>query len=256
MKFKYLLAVALSVFCALSFAQELTILSEEDPPCTLLGSDNKPTGYGVELVTEIQRRLGGKVSPVQIQPWARVYATVQKKPNVVAFTMSRTKEREQMFHWVGPVLEDDWVLVTRKADNIKVSSIEDMRKLRSIGVIHKYAWTSYLTAQKFSNLDIVTDRRQNPKKLHAGHIQAFVGWKYAWKNDTEAAGIDPRDFEANYAFETIQLYIAFSKKTDPAIVDAWQKVLKDMKQDGSFLKIMKKWLPEFKMPGAERPGAI
>ncbi|HET8869236.1 MAG TPA: transporter substrate-binding domain-containing protein, partial [Aquabacterium sp.] len=126
----------------------------------------------------------------------------------------------------------------------------------SIGVIQGYAWTSYLTAQKFSNLEVVTDRRQNPKKLRVGHIQAFVGWKNAWKNDTEEAGINPDEFETNYAFESIQLYIAFSKKTDQATVDAWQKVLRDMQKDGSFLKIMQKWLPEFKMPGAERPGAI
>jgi ABC-type amino acid transport substrate-binding protein len=36
-------------------AQTLEILTEEDPPYSLTGKDGKPTGFGVEVVNEIQK---------------------------------------------------------------------------------------------------------------------------------------------------------------------------------------------------------
>lgn len=94
-------------------AQELQILTEQDPPYSFKGPDGKPTGYGVDVVSEIQKRVGNK-NQIEIIPWARAYFKIQKEPNVVVFTMTKTKERAPLFQWVGPVIENGWVFVTKK----------------------------------------------------------------------------------------------------------------------------------------------
>lgn len=242
-------------FGGLAQAQDLKVLTEDDPPYSTMGKDGKPTGFGVEVVNEIQKRLG-KSYPVQIQPWARVLNTAKEEANVVAFTMSRTKERENLFHWVGPIVENDWVLVGAKADKRKITSLDDAKKVGNIGTVRGYAWTDYLTAQGFTNLDVVTERKQNPKKLEAKRIAVFVSADSSYESEITEAGLNPADHEILLNFNSVQMYIALSKGTDKAVADQWQKALDAMKADGTFKALNSKWLPKNKLPGAARPGSV
>lgn len=230
---------------------ELAILTEEDAPYSLTGKDGKPTGYGVEVVAEIQKRIDGKES-VEIQPWARAYDTIKKNPNIVVFTMSRTKEREALFQWVGPVIENGWVFLGRKGAGVKIRSLEDAKTLKAIGVVRDYAWDTYLVGQGFTNLDRVTEHSNNLKKLQSDRLQAVVVSDLSYRDELIKQKFNPDDFEILYAFNTVQMYIAHSKETDKAIVDKWQTAFNAMKQDGSLAKILKKWIPAAKVPGAAK----
>jgi len=46
-------------------------------------------------------------------------------------------------------------------------------------------------------------------------------------------GMDPNDYEAIFALKEVDLYIAFSKQTDDAVINALQKSLDEMKKKGS-----------------------
>jgi len=250
--FKIISVVAAVLFGALTSVShantELQILTEEDAPYSLTGADGKPTGYGVEVVAEIQKRIGGKES-VEIYPWARAYDTIKIKPNVVVFTMSRTKEREPLFQWVGPVIENGWVFLTKKGSGVKIKSLDDAKKLQSIGVVRDYAWDAYLTAQGFTNLERVVNHVGNVKKLDAGRLSAIVVSDISYRDEILKEKLNPDDFEVLYIFNTVQMYIAHSKGTEKAIVDKWQVAFDAMKKDGTLAKILKKWIPTAKVPG-------
>jgi len=53
---------------------ELTILTENLPPLNYV-KDGVLMGSSVEIVQEIQRRIGSK-EPIQVFPWARAYRLV------------------------------------------------------------------------------------------------------------------------------------------------------------------------------------
>jgi hypothetical protein len=55
------------------------------------------------------------------------------------------------------------------------------------------------------------------------------------------AGVSPSQLELAYAFHTVHNYIAFSKTTSSHIVRLWQAVLEEMKADGSYGRICKKY---------------
>lgn len=243
-------ALILLLFAATKVSsQELVVLTEEDPPYSQTGKDGKPTGFGVDVVKEIQHRLGGKQVPITIQPWARVYwAAVHGRPNVIAFTMSRTKERENLFQWVGPLIENKWVIVAPKSAKLRLSSLDDAKKLRSIGNVRGYAATNYLTAQGFKNLDQVSERKKNPIKLDAHRISAFVSADCSYTNEISGVGLKSDDYEIVLTFSSsVPMYIAFSKSTDAKLVESWQSTLDAMKKDGSFSKMLNKWLPSKKI---------
>ncbi|MES2820141.1 MAG: transporter substrate-binding domain-containing protein [Pseudomonadota bacterium] len=246
------LALVFSIFAMTAVqAQSLNILTEEDPPYSFT-KDGSPTGFGVEVTREIQKRIGS-TDAIKIQPWARVYRTVSEEPNTVAFAMSRTKEREHLFQWVGPIVENDWVLVGKKNAGIKISTLEDAMKLDRIGTVRDYAWTKFLTDKGFNNLDQITERKQNTLKLQADRIKAFVSADSSYKSEILENKLNPNDFEILFRMNTVQMYLALSKNTNKETVKKWQAALDAMKNDGTFLTLQKKWLPDNKLPGTAKP---
>lgn len=237
------------LFVSSAYAQKLSLFTEDDPPYSFKDKDSKPAGFGVDVVMEIQKRIKSE-HPIQVVPWARAYKLISdNKPNTVVFSMSRTKEREALFHWVGPIVENDWVFIGKKGSGVKITSLDDAKALAGIGTVRDYAWTNYLLNQGFKNLDDVTSRKQNVLKLNAGRFSTFVSADSSYKSEIIENGFNPDDYEILLRFKTIQMYIAFSKATDRQVVNRWQSALDEMKKDGAFVEIHNKWLPENKIPG-------
>jgi len=67
-----------------------------------------------------------------------------------------------------------------------------------------------------------------------------------------AAGIDPGQIEAVFTYRQHLSYIAISKQTSPAIVQQWQATLDEMKADGTFWWLTRKWLPPDAIMVSER----
>ena len=233
-------------------AQELQILTEENPPFSLTGPDKRPTGYGVEIVSEIQKRVKNQ-DVIRIYPWARAFFTILNKPGVVVFAMSRTQERDPLFQWVGPIIENDWIFVAKKSSHLKISSLDEAKKLPYIGVVRDFAWSKYLKSKGFTNLDAATDYVSNIKKVAVNRIPVFVSSNLSYQYELTELAEKVDDYEVLMEFCQVQMYIAFSKESDKRTVDAWQKAFDDMKKDGTVERLLKKWVPAAKMPEGAKP---
>jgi ABC-type amino acid transport substrate-binding protein len=55
------------------------------------------------------------------------------------------------------------------------------------------------------------------------------------------AGVAPDQLELAYTFHRVGNYIAFSKTTSPHVIRLWQAVLDEMKADGSYAVICRKY---------------
>ncbi|NJN47058.1 MAG: transporter substrate-binding domain-containing protein [Candidatus Competibacteraceae bacterium] len=105
--FKAILAVllvAVTVFSGAiptdTSATTLTLLTEELPPLNFT-QDGKLMGFSVDVVREIQRRVGNTDS-IEVVPWARGYKAALERPNTVLFSTARTQEREPFFNGSVP----------------------------------------------------------------------------------------------------------------------------------------------------------
>ena len=65
-------------------------------------------GISVDLLVDLLDRVGSRQGRADIEmvPWARGYRYAQKIKNAILFLTSRTPEREHLFKWVGPVIQN------------------------------------------------------------------------------------------------------------------------------------------------------
>jgi polar amino acid transport system substrate-binding protein len=231
-----------------AFGQSLTILTEIALPWQGQAANGAATGPIVEVVREIQKRVGNS-DPIQVYPWARIYEMIRKNPDVVAFTMGRNADRNKLFQWVGPVNEGIYGLYVRTDSAVVLKTLEDAKELTSIGVIRGDIRTKLFIDKGFKNLEEVSENDQNVKKLMLGRIDAMTSSDASIIGIITSAGFNPKDVRLALPFFHTQGWIAFSAPTSPDIVKSWQNALDGMRRDGSQARIIKKYIPDYELPG-------
>ena len=231
-------------------AQSLRIYCEDDPPMQIKAADGSLSGMTVEIVREIQKRVGNQ-DPILMVPWARGYDALGRDPNTVLFSMGRTAERNPLFQWVGPIAESTYGLYAKADSALQVRTLEDARKVRAIGVYRNDIRDQFLTQAGFTNLDRINDNVSNFKKLMLGRIDLFASSSNDIKANAEGAGFQLADVRLSLVFLRTQIFIAMSRGTDPAMVARWNTALKAMKKDTTFQAIFRKYYPDRALPGPE-----
>ena len=239
---KKLLLMVSSVFIVSgqpALSAELTILTENLPPLNYL-ENNILVGPSVEIVKEIQRRVGSKV-PIQVYPWARAYKLALEDENVVLFGMTYTKVRHDKFKWVGPLATKRDILVARKDSSIKINRLEDAKNVKRIGTLRDDTRERLLKSYGFTNCEPVSDEQMNAQKLAIGRIDLWAYKIPGLRTVCDLAGVDYRELEEVYHLRKIDLMIAFSKRTSDSIVEQWRNAFNEMLADGTIMQIRKKW---------------
>jgi polar amino acid transport system substrate-binding protein len=238
--------IATALMGGLLFAGPLVIYTEISPPDQFLGPDGQLTGFGSEVVRELQRRVGS-TDPIEVVPWIRGYKEIQERPDVVLFSMARTKDREPLFGWVGPIRESSYSFYARADSKIVLKSLEEARNLKLIGVYKEDARDQYLTKMGFTNLDRSINNLTTVKKLMAGRIDCMVATPDIGV-EMRTAGFKREDVREVFPFLKVQLYIAFSKAIPALTLKAWTGALQGMREDGSFKRIFQKYFPDSPLP--------
>jgi polar amino acid transport system substrate-binding protein len=217
----------------------LKIYTEDSPPGSYV-KDGQPVGFAVDVVREILRRLKHP-DTITVVPWSRGYTLAQNAPGVALFSTTRMAAREQLFHWVGPLYSQTWAFYGRKGAGIRIDSLAQAREVRRIGTYLKDAKAQYLQDRGFDNLVSANRNISNIRHLVDGKLDLWVSSDFNMPYLVRQAGFDPDDFEQVYAFQSVTNYIAFSLGTPPSIIHEWQQCLKDIKTDGTYAKIARKY---------------
>ncbi len=240
MKKLFVLAASLFIFSVQPLlSAELTILTENLPPLNYL-KDGILVGPSVEIVKEIQRRVGSH-EQIKVFPWARAYKMALEDENVVLFGMTHTESREDQFKWVGPLATKRDILVAKKGSGIIINSLEDAKKVKRIGTLRDDTRERLLISHGFTNLESVSDEQKNAKKLVLGRLDLWTYKKPGLKTVCELAGVDYNELEEVFHLREIDVSIAFSKKTSNSIVQKWRNSFNEMLADGTILQIRNKW---------------
>lgn len=231
------------------YSAELTILTENLPPLNYV-KDGELVGPSVEIVQEIQRRVGSNAE-IQVYPWARAYKLALEEDNVVLFSTTHTKARDNIFKWVGPLATKRDILVAKKDSKILINNLMDARNVGRIGTLRDDTREILLKSRGFTNLEPVSDEQLNAKKLALGRIDLWAYKVPGLRTVCELAGVDHNDFVEVFHLREIGVGIAFSKKTSDEIVQKWQTAFNEMMSDGTILEIRRKWndiLPDDPFP--------
>ncbi|MFC0349363.1 substrate-binding periplasmic protein [Undibacterium danionis] len=230
-----------NLFCASVAAQSLALYCEDDRPLQFFDEEGKLTGMTIEIVREIQKRVGNN-DPIQVVPWSRGIDKINANPNTLLFSMARTPERESLYQWIGPIKANTYGLYARADSNLEINSLEDAKKIPLIGVYRGDIRDQTLTRLGFTNLDRASSNISSFKKLMIGRISAYTDSKLGVESLALASGYAASDVKFVFELFKSDLYIAASKSTSPAIVKKWNAALESMKKDKTFHQIQQKYV--------------
>jgi len=205
----------------------------DDYPPYNFSENGKVIGISVDLLLEIfkESRSESGIEDISLIPWARGYKYALEKENILLFAMTRNPERENLFHWVGPIASSNMVLIARKSENIRINSVDDIKNY-NLGAVRKDIGELLLRRLLGHETHIyLTNNGQNSAmQLDLGRIELWSYEEHVAFWFIKNAGLNPDDFEIVYTIEEATEWFAVSKLTDYRIVEQMQSALDKVDQ--------------------------
>ncbi|SFH98544.1 amino acid ABC transporter substrate-binding protein, PAAT family [Pseudomonas guineae] len=236
------LGVLLLGYCTSALAAELRLYTEEYRPLSYI-ENGTLTGMAVE-VTELLIQRTGQAARIELVPWTRGYHQVQHEANSGLFAMVRTPQREALFQWVGPIALGRTSFYSRRGAGLSIRGVKDVEQFSTLVVPKNWYSYEYLRGQGLKNLYGVPTPQHMVKMFKHGRIELLVANNLVLDNMLAEQGMRRDEVELQYTFMANNSYIAFSKSTDPALVQRWQQALEQSGHDGSLQRIHQRWFGE------------
>ncbi len=230
--------LGLGLFGQVATAASLTLTTEEYPPFNFVNpaETNAVSGITTDVVREIMRRTGTGHT-IHLLPWQRAYNAALQQPDHCVFSTTITDERLPLFKWVGPIVDNDWVMYAKAGSPLELASLDEARG-RTVGGYTGDAVALYLADQGFT-LSLVKNDRLNARMIEAGRIDLWASGSklapYLAKSEG-TSGLKPL-----FTFRQTQLGLACHLAVDDAVIDELQAALDAVKADGTLAAIEAKY---------------
>ena len=222
----------------------ITLGSDSYPPYNYLNEDGIPTGIDVELATEAFRRMGYHVDVVQIN-WEKKKELVESGEIDCIMGCFSMEGRLDDYRWAGPYIASSQVVAVNESSDIYKLSDLDGKNLAVQSTTKPEGIFLNRTDERIPKLGNL---------ISLGHrelIYTFLGKGYV---DAVAAHEESivqymKDYDASFRIledplMVVGIGVAFAKEDDRGICEQMDQTLEEMRQDGTSLKIIKKYLDD------------
>jgi L-cystine transport system substrate-binding protein len=209
------------------------------PPFTFHDSNGKLTGFDVEIANEVAKRLGVKAEYKETQ-WDAMFAGLDaKRFDMIANEVGIRPDRQEKYDFSSPYISSSAVLITHK-DNNTVKSFADMKGLNAAqSMTSNYADIARNNGAKIVGVEGFD---QAVQLLTSKRVDVTVNDKLTYldfkkqKPDAPIKVVDTSKDASQSGF--------MFRKDNKTLVDAVNKALTDMINDGTYKKISEKWFGE------------
>ena len=216
----------------------ITLGSDSYPPYNYLNEDGVPTGIDVELATEAFKRMGYQVDVVQIN-WEKKKELVERGEIDCIMGCFSMEGRLDDYRWAGPYIASRQVVAVNKSSDIyKLSDLEGKNlavqsTTKPEGIFLK---RTDERIPKLGNLISLGHRELIYTFLGKGYVDAVAAHE-------ESVVQYMKDYDASFRIleEPLMLTgigVAFAKNDDRGICEQMSQTLEEMRQDGTYLKII------------------
>jgi polar amino acid transport system substrate-binding protein len=213
----------------------LAVYFPEAPPLSVSGPDGANGIVGDVAIKAIKR--AGFTPKLIALPWNRAQRTVQKGDDLLIIPLSRTPDREAEYTWIAPVMTMDRAFFSLDK---RVDSFEQARDTyRRVAVGMGSAQEQKLREEGFSKEQIYPLKiGDNPAQLLLlGRVDAWFNGvpesRYIWPDVSSKALLE------SPPLMTSDLYLACSKRCDPALVEDLRKAVDSLRADGTIARIVR-----------------
>jgi polar amino acid transport system substrate-binding protein len=217
-------------------AVDLTLLTEEGPPHNMAGDQpGQIIGMGTELIEKALQSVGVTYKIV-LASWRRAYQTALTEADTCVYSTTLTDDRKPFFVWIGPLYEDEWILIMKEGEQAPASL--DQLKGSVIGGYYEDATTDFLRAQGLT-VDQTSNDTLNIRKLDAGRVDYWVVGRPRFRYLKRKSGIQGL-VESIKVKDTV-LYLACNKSIAPALADRLNAAIRQLHIDGTADAIRRKY---------------
>lgn len=227
-------------------AQEITIVTENYPPYHY-EKKGIVVGQGTETVRAVLDILNRKAR-IEVYPWARAYYMALNNKNTLIYGIARTPQRENLFKWIGissPVRYCLFSLASR--NDIHLRTLEDAKQYK-IGTVREDIIELYLIENGFKireNIEPNNSYEANLKKLINRRVDLWGVVDLTAHYLVQSNQYPKNTINEVYYLKELSTdgaYMAFSKNTPDALVDQFRGALEKIKEDGTYDRILSKYL--------------
>jgi polar amino acid transport system substrate-binding protein len=223
----------MAVCTAVHAEETFHLVTENYPPFNMSTSEisasgEEISGISTEIVRELFQRAGFEYT-IKQYPWQRAYNMALKTPYHGVFSTTVTEERKPLFHWVGPLVENNWVLFARKDRNITIKTLDDARQY-TIGGYNGDATAIYLQEQGF-DLELTALDHLNARMIAKNRIDLWATGELSGAYYARQEGVT--DLEVVFELKKVELSLAFNTTVPPAIIETLNTILQHMHEDGA-----------------------
>lgn len=227
--------VSICVFTVICFAlqpckadvdlSKVNVITSIYEPYSYL-SDGIAQGTAVNQARKILAELN-YFPDIKVYPWARAYTHALNEPNTVLFSIARTPEREEKFHWIGEIVGFDVYLFRNKIrDDIQIESLKDAANYR-IGALIKDVKGQYLKIHNIPVTDI-NNEETGIKMIMNARLDLLPTDLVSMKHRLKKFGLAEDQLVPAFHLKEISrpLYIALSQGSDPEVIKAFKAAYK------------------------------
>ncbi len=241
-----LICLALPITLTAQSADDIKFATEIYPPFNF-EQDGQLQGISVDLLVAMLAKINSSQTRADIQlwPWARGYQAALHNADACIFACTRTAEREDKFKWVGPIAPTTVALTARKDSNIKIDSLNDVKQYKVGVVIDDVGQQLLKDAGLKQSLQPLGGKNaiiKSIQKLDIKRIDLLAYEENVVKWEVKNNNLNPADYETVYVLKEGELYYAFNKDADSALIAQLQKALDEIKASGQYQQIVDKYL--------------
>ena len=234
-----LLLFVLYIFFALPvFSAEKYLFGTFQIPLMVEDENN---GVFIELTREIARRAGIDIE-ITIMPPGRTLLSFQENKIAAIFPVLDASFPEGS-DYIKPdeiiYIKSDFIFTKKEEPLLKTM---DELEGKRVGITFGYPYVKELIENKSINIDSAKSDVLNVNKLTLGRIDAFVvEEKTGLKAFEEAGQKELAQYDPETPISEQEVYYAFNREHNgEKLAQAFSRALLEMKQDGTFAKIMQK----------------
>ncbi len=240
-KYTLITQIFFAIIIAPSYPQKINIVTSDFPPFNYV-ANGIDSGFCTEIVQAILKDLKIQTT-IKTHPWARSYQIALKQKNTLIYTIARTPERENLFHWVAIIITGKTFLFSLSDSRIQLDSLSQANQY-NVGAVLNGIRSKYLHVNGIESLDLVEDSNTNALKLLKKRIDLWAEDELSAVYVLKRMGYNSKiilkkSFELDLKLDG---YLAFSLDSDPKMIEQFRNSLQKLKNNGEYDKIKNKYI--------------
>lgn len=254
LKFLIILGVIGIAFTQAAFACELRFAWGQWPPFHYRNQQGDLIGFDVELLKHISNKTDCTLIPMETR-WPATLKRLKSGSLHVSVSMSYTQERAEYLHYSDPYRKETIGLFVsqKKQSSITYRSLEELSQSDfKLGVNQGYYYgKTFLKLQRqgvlTDNLQIAEGHISNIYNLREGQIDGFLMEIVTAFRLLKSTKLEDAIVLFPLTVNDSGVHFVFSKRSvDPHLVRQYNQELRKAKTDGTYDKLMTKYLPKLK----------